>query len=92
MGVRLGFWSLKPALDSESPLQEIESGPHFSDSPVVASHIIESHCLSKLVVLTEFLRFLEEVQGTINIFLFQIVDSQDVADFTELLATLGEGA
>lgn len=75
MSVCLGFWSLKPRLDSQSSLQKVESSSHFTNSSIIASHVIKSHCLTKLVVLAELLRFFQEIEGTVDILFFKIIDS-----------------
>lgn len=90
MRISLGFRSLKSAFDCQSALQEIEGGPHFTDSPVVAGHVVESHGLTELIVLAELLGLLEEVQGAVNVLLLKVIYCKDVADFAQLFAALGE--
>lgn len=58
--------------------------------PVVASEIVECHCLTEFVVLAKLFRLLEQIKCTIDVFLFEIVDGKDVADLAELFARLGE--
>lgn len=86
MGVSLDLGLLKSRLNSQSPLKEVQGGPHLSDTSVVASHVIESHGLTEFVVLTELFRLLEQVEGRVDIFLFEVVDGQNVTDLTELFA------
>jgi hypothetical protein len=92
VSVCLDLGSLQARLNRESPLQEGKSKSHFADTSVVAGHVVESHSLSKLVVLTEFLGLSKEIESTVDIFLLEVVDSEDVANLAKLLATLGEFA
>lgn len=55
MGVRLHLRSLQLGLNRECLLQEVEGRAHLADPAVVASHVIEGHGLSKLVVLAKLL-------------------------------------
>ena len=86
MGVRLRLGSLQTAFDRQRPLQKVQRSAHFADSAVVARHVVEGHGLPELVVLTQLLRFLQQVERTINIFFLEVVHSQNIANFAQLLA------
>ena len=86
MSVSLDFWALEPRFNRKSTLQEIESCAHFANSTIVASHVVEGHSLTKLVVFTELFRLLQQVQSAIDVFFLEVVDSEDVADLAQLLA------
>ena len=90
VGIGLSFRSLQSTLDRQCPLQEVEGGPHFTDSPVVAGHVVEGHCLTELVVLAELLGLLEEVECAVDVLFLEVVYGEDVADFAQLFAALGE--
>ena len=90
MCVCLDFWSLKTRFDCQGSLKEIQSCPHLSNASVIASHVVEGHCLTEFVVLAQFFRLLEKIKSTVNVLFFQIIDSKDVADFTQLLASASE--
>ena len=81
MCVGLHFWSLQLCLNSKCLLQEVEGGPHLSNSAVVASHIVVGHCLAELVVLAELLGLLQQVECRIYIFLLEVVNCKNVANF-----------
>ena len=66
-------------------MQKIQGRSHFADAPVVASHVVERHGLTELVVFAKDLRLLQEVESTIDILLFEVVDCEDIADFAQLL-------
>lgn len=74
MGVSLDLWLLKSRFNSERSLEEVQGGPHFADSPVVTSHVVEGHGLPQLIVLAHLLGLLEEVQGRVNVFLLKVVN------------------
>ena len=82
MSISLCFWSLKPRLDGQCSLQKVERSSHLTNASIVASHIVESHCLSKLVGFTKLLGLSEQIKGGIDVFFLQIVDSENVTDFT----------
>ena len=84
--VSLDLGSLQPRLNRECPLQEVEGGAHFADAAIVASHVVEGHCLSQLVVFAKLLALLEQIKRTVNVFLLQVVDRKDVANLAQLLA------
>ena len=46
MCVRLHFRPLKFGLNCQSLLQEVERSSHLSNPAIVASHVVESHCLT----------------------------------------------
>lgn len=90
MGICLNLWLLKSGLNSQSSLEEVESGFHFVDAAVVAGHVVKGHRLTKLIVLHQFLWFFQEVQGTADVFFLKVVDCENVADLAALLAGTGE--
>lgn len=90
MGISLSFWSLKSRLDGQGSLQKVESSSHFSDPSVVAGHVVEGHCLSQLVIFTKFLGLFEKVKGTVDIFLLEVVDCQNITYLTKLFARFSE--
>ena len=55
MSVSLDLGSLQSALNREGPLQKVESSSHFSNSTIVAGHVVESHSLSEFVIFAELL-------------------------------------
>ena len=81
MSVCLDLWLLKSGLNSQSSLEEIESSFHFVDAAVVAGHVVVGHGLTKLVILYKLLGLLQEVQGTVDVLLLEVVDSENVTDF-----------
>ena len=87
MSVSLDLRALEPRFNSKSSLQEVKSSAHFANSTIVAGHVVEGHSLTKLVVFTELFRLLQQVQSAIDVFLLEVVDSKDVTDFAELLAS-----
>ena len=88
MRIGLCFWPLQAALNGQSSLQKIESSAHFADASVVASHVVECHGLAELIVFAEFFGLLEQVEGAVDVLLFQIINSEDVADLAKLFAAL----
>jgi hypothetical protein len=46
--------------------------------------------LAQLVVLAQLLRLLEQVQRTIDVFFLQVIDSEYIANLTQLFARPGE--
>ena len=90
MSVSLSLWPLKSTLDSKCSLKEVQGSTHLSDTPVVACHIIKCHCLTQFVIFAKLFRLFEEVKCTIDVFLLQIVDSQNVANFAKLFTRLCE--
>ena len=71
-------------------MQEIEGGSQLSNSTVIAGHVVESHCLTKFVVGAEFFRLFKQLNCGVDVLTFQIVDGENVADFTKLLAGFRE--
>ena len=67
-------------------MEEVESRSHLTDASVVTSHVIEGHSLAEFIVLTELLRLLEQVESAVDVFLFQVINCEDVADLAKLLA------
>ena len=61
MSIRLHFRPLKFSLNSQSLLQKVKRCSHLPNPPIITSHIVKSHCLAKLVILTEFFGLFEEV-------------------------------
>ena len=90
MSVSLDFWALEPRFNRKSTLQEVESCAHFANSTIVASHVVEGHSLTKLIVFAELFRLLQQVQSTVDVLLLEVVDGKDVTDFAELLASACE--
>ena len=90
MSVRLDLRPLQSRLNRQSSLKEVQSRSHLPDASVVACHVIEGHGLTKLVVLAQLLTLLEQIERAVNVFLFEVVDGQDVADFAELFACARE--
>jgi hypothetical protein len=86
VGVCLDLGPLQTGLNGQSLLEEVECGTHLPDSSIVTSHIIESHCHAQFVGLAQLLRLLEQIQGTINILFFEIVDGKNIANFAQLFA------
>lgn len=86
VGVSLDLGSLQARLNRERPLEEVQGCAHLSNAAIVASHVVEGHGLSKLVVLAQLLRLLEEVERAVDVLLLQVVDCEDVTDFAQLLA------
>ena len=82
MSVGLDLWSLQTSFDGQGFLQEVESSAHLADASVVAGHVIKSHGHAKLVGLAELLWLLQQVQSTINILFFQVIDSEYIANLT----------
>ena len=71
-------------------MEEVKCSAHLTDSPVVTGHIVKGHGLAELVILTQLLGLLEQIQRTIDVLLLQIVNSQDIAYLAQLLAGAGE--
>lgn len=92
MGVGLDFGTLKSRLNRQGSLQKVERCAHLSNTAVVAGHVVEGHSLTKLIVLAKLLGLLEEVERTVDIFLLEVVDGEDVANLTQLLARASEFA
>lgn len=90
MRIRLRFGSLESAFDGEGSLQKVKGSSHFTDSSVVAGHVVEGHGLAELVVLAELFGLLEQVQGTVDVLLLQVVDCQNIADLAQLFAGSSE--
>lgn len=90
MRICLDLGSLQPRFNRESPLQEVERCTHFSNTAIVASHVVEGHRLTKFIVLAQFFAFLQKVKCTVNILLLEVVDCKDVADLTQLFACARE--
>lgn len=42
--------------------------------------------MSKLVVFAEFFGLLQKVKGAVDVFFFEVVDGENIADFAELFA------
>lgn len=87
MSVCLDFGALQPRLDRQGTLQEVQGGAHLTNAAVVARHVVEGHCLAKLVVLAELLRLFEQVQRAVDVLLLKVVDGEDVANLAKLLAS-----
>ena len=51
VSICLDLGSLETGLNGQSSLQEVEGSSHLSNASVVACHVIEGHCLTKLIVL-----------------------------------------
>lgn len=90
MCVGLNLRALKARLNGERALQEVKSGAHFADTAIVASHIVKGHGLAELVVLAQFLALLKQVKRAVDVLLLKVVDSEDVADLAQLLASTSE--
>ena len=86
MSISLCFWSLQSALNGQCSLQKVKSSSHFANSSIIARHIVKCHCLSEFIVFTKLFRLFEQVQCTINVFLFQVVYCKNITDFTKLFA------
>jgi hypothetical protein len=67
-------------------LKEVESSSHFADSSVIASHVVVGHGLAQFVIFTKFFRFLKQVKSTVDIFFFEVVHGENIANFAELFA------
>ena len=63
MSIGLDLWSLQSGLNRQGSLQEVKGSAHFADTAIVACHVIESHCLTQFIVLTELFRLFKEIQG-----------------------------
>ena len=88
IGLDLGL--LQTRFDSKSTLEEVERCTHLSNTAVVASHVVEGHGLTELVVLAKLLRLFQQIQRTVNVFLLQVVHGKDITNLAELLAGAGE--
>ena len=82
VGVCLDLGSLKSGLDGQRLLQEVQGSAHLADATVVAGHVVESHRHTKLIRVTQLLRLLQQVKSGIDVFFFEVVNSEDVADLT----------
>ena len=82
--------SLQSALNGKSALQEVQRCSHLADSAIVASHVIESHSLSKLIIFAKLFGLLEQIKSRVDVLLLQVVHGKDVADLTQLFAGAGE--
>ena len=51
VSICLDLGSLEAGLNGQSSLQEVEGSSHLANASVVTSHVIEGHCLAKLVIL-----------------------------------------
>ena len=77
-------------LDLEGTLKECEGGAQFSNSAVVACHVVVGHRASKFVVLTKELALLQEFERTAHVVFLEVEDRKNVANLAKLLARLGE--
>lgn len=90
MSVRLDLRSLQSRLDCQSPLKEVQCRAHLANASVVAGHVIEGHGLAELVVLAQLFALFEQIERAVNVFLFEVVDGQNVTDLAQLLASARE--
>jgi len=68
MGVCLHLRALQASLNRKGFLKEIKGRSHFSDSAIVASHVVEGHRLPQLVIFDKLFGLFQKVKGRINVF------------------------